>query len=656
MNTRIITFITGILLILVSCKKDGEMLRVSGLESAQLMASETSLVLTKETASSPALALTWDQSQLNISNSSVSLPNNVPVEIIEISSGSNFDTVSTITPQTNTYSFTGAALNTIGKNLGLKPGESAPLYFRVKASLGVNTTPIYSNVVSVDVTCYTLNMSIGFILDAKKADTGFKLYSTGSDGEYYGFTGVSAWYNWFLLEGDGTTWGNLPVDGNAFVLSSDASQWNLWYPGQDGCYYSTLSRTNKEWTATYIPSLTVSGDVTTTMTFDKANVKWYVSFTTTAANQKLKVTCTEAKLYNKTTSTNDASAITRSIGFIPHPDSTLTIDWNSASAGDFTISDAGEYTLTLYLANPEKWTYSIQTGSVIIVEPLSKYLYLPGIDDNISGSWTFDNYLRQVSETDSTFAGAVLVDSKWGYEMTLTSGDWTNVYQMGATEGTLAFKSGTNITAPSAGLYLIQADLKNLTYSHTPITSLSYAGLNDNWTMTAMDATAVAGVYSSAVTINAASTWGCKLYLNNGWDNFYGGASGALTFKGNGITDDAVIGAGTYDLIADIRNDAYVFLGNEVYIGGLNDVWDFTSVVLTKSSTGIYTGTATITQTSTYGMKIYLDQTWNRYYGGSFSSLSYLGSNITNDQSLAPGTYNVTVDFIHWTCSFTVKK
>src|SRR6266542_1114141 len=104
--------------------------------------------------------------------------------------------------------------------------------------------------------------------------------------------------------------------------------------------------------------------------------------------------------------------------------------------------------------------------------------------------------------------------------------------------------------------------------------------------------------------------------------------------------------------IADIRNTSYVFLGNQVYIGGLNDVWDFTSVVLSKASTGVYTGTATIIKASTYGMKIYIDQSWNRYFGGSFTSLRYLGSNITSDQSLANGNYDVTVDFINNTCTF----
>ena len=55
------------------------------------------------------------------------------------------------------------------------------------------------------------------------------------------------------------------------------------------------------------------------------------------------------------------------------------------------------------------------------------------------------------------------------------------------------------------------------------------------------------------------------------------------------------------------------------------------------------------------GLQIYLDQSWNRFFGGSFSSLRYLGENITDDQSLAAGTYNVTVDFINNTCVFEAE-
>ncbi len=349
------------------------------------------------------------------------------------------------------------------------------------------------------------------------------------------------------------------------------------------------------------------------MTFDRTAVKWYVSFTTTAANATIKVTRDDAKLYNIFTGTADASAITRSPGFIAHSDSTLTIDWNSASAGNITIPEAGDYTMTFFLSDPKGWTFRVKEGITVIEEPISEFLFLPGIDDGISGSWTFDNYLWLVSEDDSTFAGVVNINSLWGYQMTLTSGDWDNIYTMGSAEGTLAFKGSANIPAPTPGLYLVQADLQNLTYSHTAVTSLSHAGLNANWTMAPMDATVVPGVLTSSVTISSISPWGCKLYLNGGWDPWYGGADGMLQYNGPGIVDDAAIGLGTYDLVANLCDATYVFLGSEVYITGFNDVWDFTSVVLTKSSTGVYSGTAVITSGAPWGIQIHIDQSWNRY-------------------------------------------
>jgi|WetSurMetagenome_2_1015567.scaffolds.fasta_scaffold50770_2 starch-binding outer membrane protein SusE/F len=658
MKTKILAFIICCLVFLPACKKDGDLIKVSGLTSSELLASESSVVLTKETSASSVLALTWSKSTLSISNSSMGIPGSIPEQVMEVSASADFSTFTEITPSGTTYAFTGAALNTLGKNLGFTVGVSTPMYFRINMAYSDNTESYYSNVATVNVTCYSIDMTKGFILDSDKDNTGFYLYSPNSDGNYYGFTGAGSWSNWYLLEGDGTTWGNLGVDGNAFVISSDESSfWNFWYPGQSGCYYTTLSTGNKEWTATYIPSLTVSGDINATMTFDKATVKWTVSFTTTAANEKIKVSCSSATLYNISTGTTDASVIAKTLGFIPNADSTLTIDWNNASATDITIPAAGDYTLIFSLSDPKSWTYRVKSGITVIVEPISKYLYLPGIDDGISGSWTFNNYLKLVSEDDSTFAGAVMVNSLWGYEMTLAVDEWTNVYQMGSTEGTLAFKSGTNITAPSAGLYLIQADLAKLTYSHTAITGLSYAGLNNSWTMVAMDATSVAGVYSSSVTITSVSTYGCKLYLNGGWDYFYGGADGVLTYAGSGITDDAIIGVGTYDLIANIRNAAsYVFLGDAVYISGINDDWSLSDAMkLSKTATGVYSGTITVTTASTYGMTIQLDKSWARYFGGSFSSLTYKGSNITDDQALAVGTYTVTVDFINNTCSFVAQ-
>ena len=666
MKTKILIFTILCLAVITACEKDGSLITVSGFESSDLMTSETDIILTQELADVNVLAISWKDSTLSLSNDSMSIPSSIPKVKLEVSASSDFDSYTTITPTGRTYSFTGAVLNTLGKNLGFEADVSSPMYFRINSALGVNTESLYSNVITVNVTCYTIDMSTGFILDKETLeDTGYILYSPMSDGEYFGFTGVTAWYNWYFLEGDGTRWGTYtyvenegedPKGVEFQIMSDQEKQWNLWYPENGGCYYTTLNTSSKEWTATYIPSLKISGDVEAEMTFVRNEVKWYVSLTTTMDNAKVKVSSDSVGLYNiTTTEAQGAVPIQKSIGFIPATDSTLSIDWNSASAGDITFATAGDYTLTFYLADPKKWTFEITEGATVIIEPISEFLYLPGIDDGISGSWTFDNYLHLTSEDDSTYAGVINVNSLYGYKMGLTLDDWADVYTMGATEGILEYNGPTNIVAPDPGLYLIQADLKNLTYSHTAITSLSYAGFNDDWTMVEMTESGVAGVYTSSVTIDGPSPWGAKLYLNGGWDYWYGGNSGDLAFKGNGIPDDTIVAAGTYDLVADIQSQTYVLLGAEVYITGLNDVWDFTTVVLSKSSSGVYTGTATINTPSPWGIQIHVDQSWNRFFGGSFDSLEYLGDNITDDQSLPTGTYDVTVDFINNTCSFVAQ-
>ncbi|HEX3009245.1 MAG TPA: SusE domain-containing protein [Bacteroidales bacterium] len=182
MKTKIISIILFCAALITACDKDGDLFKVFGIGSSDLMVSETSVVLTKETSASTVLAVSWDNSELSVSDTSVGIPGSVPRAVIEASATSDFTKIESIIPQSNPYTFAGAVLNTLGKNLGLTPGVSAPIYFRIRTSLGVNTQPYYSDVVSVNVTCYTIDMSIAFILDSKKVDTGFKLYSPQSKG------------------------------------------------------------------------------------------------------------------------------------------------------------------------------------------------------------------------------------------------------------------------------------------------------------------------------------------------------------------------------------------------------------------------------------------------------------------------------------------
>ena len=124
---------------------------------------------------------------------------------------------------------------------GMEGGVEAPLYVRIKSSLGANLTPKYSNTLVYSVTPYLIDMTVGFVLDASQNDTGRTLASPESNGIYSGFIGAGSWENWWLREGNNTVWGNDGVTGTAFVMGNNTTGldvWNFWYPGMSGCYYT----------------------------------------------------------------------------------------------------------------------------------------------------------------------------------------------------------------------------------------------------------------------------------------------------------------------------------------------------------------------------------------------------------------------------------
>ncbi len=656
MKLKIFTLALLLATLFVACEKDGDLITVSGLNSSELTASNTNLVLTKDSAASVALTLTWSESALTISDTSMAIPASIPSMLMEISTSSDFSTFTEATTSDFSKSFTYIELNTLATNMKVEPYVATALYFRIKALLGKNTDPVYSNVAQVTVTTYTIDMSVGFILDSKKVETGATLYSTTSNGLYTGFVGAVAWYNYYLLEGDGTIWGNYAADGYPFVMDNEknsASIWNFWFPGQTGCYYTTANTSSKEWTATLISSLSVSGDATATMTFNRAEVSWMGSITTTKDNASISISGISA-LYNASTSTDDAAAIAGTVSF--SPDGTTGLLFNQT--GTFTVPGAaGDYTIKLYLANPKAWTYEITAGTVVVKDPISKFLFLPGVDDGISGNWTFNNYLNLISEDDSTFAGVVNVNSLWGYQMGLVADDWDGVYKStggDAYSGTLGFKTGSNIPAPDAGLYLIKADLKNKTYDLTSVKKVFYTGLNDDWALVEMTPTEKVGVYQSEITITKASQWGFQIFIDDQWKNKFGGSKGELIYGGANITDDATLAAGKYTLIVDIVKGTYAIVGNQLFVTGLNDVWDFTSMVLAQTAPGVYSGQVTLSAKTSYGYNFLLyANNWDVKFGGSESALVLGGENIVADWYATMGTYTMVVDLINRKCTVT---
>src|SRR5574344_90194 len=538
-----------LLLTVTSCSKDGDNIYLSSPEGGTLTATTSDVVLAKSLRNTIVLSLAWTQSDLKVSDASMSAPNVLQTKL-QVSATQDFSGATQESSESAlSKAYTGSELNTLAKNLGLTAGNAAPLYFRLSVKTGDNMAPVYSNVVAVNITAYTIDMTVGFVLDSKKADTGNTLYSATANGVYQGFLGAGAWYNFFLMEGDDTTWGNDGVDGTAFLCSSADTKWNFWFPGQKGCYYTTVDTPNKKWSALYIPKLTVSGDLEGDMTFDKDSDRWTLDFTATAAGTKsIKISGTSS-LYNYDTGTDDTKAVAGTVGFGGTSDH-ITFG-TSASDITVTVPSAGTYSLTLNLKNPKQWTCTAEKPYVAPVT-VSKYLYVSGVDDGTSGSWTFNNFLTLYSEDAKAYEGVVSVNSLWGYKFYTTSGDWNSSYGMvdggTATSGSIV-AGGNNITAPTAGLYLFDVSMTNLTYSLTEVTKVCYAGFNTtgdaggNWTMTEMTPTSTPGEYTAQVTLAGTCSWGAKIYINGSWDIFFGGRDGTMYYKGDGM--DKEHGAGT---------------------------------------------------------------------------------------------------------------
>jgi len=556
------------LMLMTACENDGDKIYLSSIEGSGFVVTENNVKLSKETSSRIVLSLAWTKDAfLAVSDPSMSSTATVSYSI-QISTNPDFNVRSEIYEESVTgfsKAYTCAELNIIAKNLDIEPENETPLYFRIKSVTGANMDGPYSEVATVNVTSYLIDMSVGTILDKDKAETGRILVSPELNGIYTGFMGAAGWSNYYLLEGDGTIWGNDGVSGTAFLMSSendDKKRWNFWFPGITGCYFTEVNTIKKQWSALLLQSLTVSGDIQAEMNFDRPNVKWTAVFNATAASTMNIKLSAAGKLYDYTTGDNDAAAKDAPFAFTQDGENIIRAE----QAGDITVSvpKAGTYTLVVDLSNPQAWTCTAVSGSEE-PEPVIQYLYLPGIDDGITNAdWNFDHYLKLYDENELRYAGVINVNSKWGYSINTEKDNWTDRYNMDegdAYAGKLRFKGEeNNIPAPTAGVYLIETSMISFAYSLTAIGNQIYvSGLNDLWNFDIpLTATTTAGVYAGNITINSASKHGFTFQLKNGdWDRKFGGSGGKLYYRGENIKDDAGLTPGTYLMTVNIINETY---------------------------------------------------------------------------------------------------
>lgn len=546
-----------------SCDNDGDIIYTTGADDLVLAGDSRDITLSVDALDALVLTIYWnDNGTLTTSDPRVEAPLNATTNSIQLSADPEFASITEITmdPGVYEYQFTCGILNGLLTKLGFTAGVKAPLYIRICGRLADNISPKYSEVLCVNVTPYKVDTTVAAYLTASKEDTGKQLYSPADNHVYYGFVGAGAWENWWLKEGDGTIWGNDGVVGTPFVISSAAESWNFWYPGISGCYYTIVDTPASEWSALLVESLTVEGDVSGEMTFNRKANQWTLHITGTGNTATISIKGS-AKQYNVATGTDDGAAIATSVCFGGDA-SALSFTTGSGSATTSLALPAGECDLILDLNNPKAWTISAGTATVPDEKPADK-LWVVGHNDGITGGWNFDSWLRLYNEDNRNYGGVLNINSLWGYKLYKEADNWEDCWGMveggNGFEGKLEAGGNNNIWAPDPGLYVADVALGALTYKLTAISSVHYTGLNDDWSLSPMTATDVPGVYTATVEKKANTPWGVKILINESWDLFFGGGSGDLRLYHDGFDGDNELAPGTHTLTVNLCEGTYTY-------------------------------------------------------------------------------------------------
>ena len=358
----------AVLLAFSACEKDGDKIYLQSLESNNLMATTDRVELNADLAQEIVVSLAWTDRTIQISDPAVGTTVTVTT-YVEASLSEDFSTTVSKTATTSlSIAFTGLELNSLASEIGAVTGRNNKIYFRLAGTTGTNIPPVYSNVVSIDVTPYKMDMNTGTVILSNDqtenlGETGVTFYSPDADGIYSGFISIpEAWYHILLKEGDGSIWGTSGSEG-AFHLTDDPnnSLQNMWFPGTAGCYYVIVNTQAAEWSALHISSLSVSGLTSESidLTLDQATNQWVATFTADAAGSRTITINGQGEQYN--VETGDGSGTATGIAFAADGEHVALAE----TAGNITVDvpQAGECTVRLNLYDPTNCTVSVEAGA-----------------------------------------------------------------------------------------------------------------------------------------------------------------------------------------------------------------------------------------------------------------------------------------------------
>ena len=347
---------------LVSCDESGDKIYLDGFKASNLMASASDVTLSADNSKDIVLSMAWQNPTLLSSDDTKPAGNGTLLTYLQASASEDFNAVKEYTVSNLSKAFVGADLNALAKDMGLTPGESAPLYFRIKSQMGANMDAAYSNVCKVNVTPYLIDMSYINIVNKNKDQILTYLYSPNSDGVYTGYMNVSSWLNCWGKENDGTIWGNTQTGDKPYAVLDNTGECNIWFPATAGIYYTVLDTKSEEklFKATLIRSMKINGE---DMKYVATDYAWVKVITTSTDNTPISIVADGAE-YNKSTG-DQGTPIAKTMNYTL-ADGKMT---DSETAGSVNISKAGTYTVTVKVGEHSQLEYSIVSGDQTSSEP-----------------------------------------------------------------------------------------------------------------------------------------------------------------------------------------------------------------------------------------------------------------------------------------------
>jgi hypothetical protein len=234
------------LLVLSSCKKSDTMVKATSGKAGALTVSASSLTLSKtDTTNNPIVTFTFTKANYGFS---AVVTNTLQIDTV----GDNWAKPAisvTFASNVATQSYTTAQLNTMAlSQLKIVAGKAGEFNVRVVQTLGTAVTPVYSNVVTLSITPYSIVVPETFLY-VVGAYQGWSLTARDSlvskDGNIYtGIIDFTAGNNQFLILPDAQDYNNKYATNNTSTPTTTVTVGapnNLVAPAVAGNYLITLN-------------------------------------------------------------------------------------------------------------------------------------------------------------------------------------------------------------------------------------------------------------------------------------------------------------------------------------------------------------------------------------------------------------------------------